>query len=93
MSSLGPSGSVTLSYLCNCIGHTQAAAPSRDDKLNGSGSLLQWARARSKVASTSNQATPRLCGGKVNITVMDDNTHSLDILGQQITVRVEHPNV
>ena len=84
---------MTLSYSCNCIGNTQAATPPRADKLNGAGSLLQWARARSKVASTSNQAIPHLCGGKVNITVLDDNTHSLKILGQQIIVRVEHPNV
>lgn len=81
------------SYPCNCIGHTQTAAPPRADKLNGAGSLLQWARARSKVASTSDQSIPRLCGGKIIITVADDNTHPLQILGQQIIVRVEHPNV
>lgn len=74
-----------------------AAQPPRVDKLNGAGSLLQWARAHSKVASTSsNQPTvihTRLCRGEVIITVMDDNSHPLKILGQQIIVRVEHPNV
>jgi hypothetical protein len=91
---MGPFGSVTMSFPCKCIDHTQTAAPPRADKLNGAGSLLQWARARSKVASTSNnQAVPHSCGGKVNITVLDDNSHSLDILGQQIIVRVKHSNV
>ena len=89
----GPPGSLTFCYTCSCIGHTQTASQPHVDKLNGAGSLLQWARARSKVASTSTQAEPRLCGGKIYIIVADDNTHTLDILGQQIIVRVVHPNV
>ena len=85
---------MTLSYSCNCIGDTQAVAQPRGDKLNGAGSLVQWARAISKLASTSDQAAlPRSCGGKVIVTVLDDNTHALKILGQQIIVRVEHPNL
>lgn len=88
---------MTSTFPCTCIGHTQATAPPRVDKLNGAASLLQWARARSKVASSStsnlNQAVPRMCGGKVIITVMDDYTHTLSILGQQIIVLIEHPNV
>lgn len=84
---------MTLSYPCNCIGYTPAVAPPLVDKLNGAGSLDKWARARTKVASGANQAVARSCGGKVNVTVLDDETHSLKILGQQIIVRVEHPNV
>lgn len=87
----GPSGSATLSCPCNCLGHTQAVAPPGPGKSNGPGSLVRWARAN--VASTASQAVPRMCGGKVNVTVLDDNTHPLNILGQQIIVRVEHPNV
>lgn len=86
---------MSLSYPCNCIGHSPQAAEAvpRSDKLNGAGSLAQWARPRVNVASssTANQAAPRLCGGKVKVTVLDDNTHSLNILGQQIIVHVEHP--
>lgn len=104
VASQGHSGSVTLSFPCNCIGQTQTEAQqSRVDKLYGAGSLLQWARARSKVVSTSsNQAssnhqtvihTRLTCGGEVNISVMDDNSHFLKILGQQIIVSVKHPKV
>lgn len=93
-SSLRSSESVSLSYPCSCVGHIQAvpSVPALPcSKINGAGSLVKWARA--KVASTSNQALPRSCGGKVIVTVLDDNSHTLEILGQQIIVRVEHPNV
>lgn len=60
-------------------------------KVDGAASLIKWARAKVASESTSSQASPRLCGGKINVTVLDDNTHTLDIPGQQIIVRVEHP--
>ncbi|KAF8810849.1 hypothetical protein BYT27DRAFT_7161397 [Phlegmacium glaucopus] len=84
-------GSATLSYPCNCLGHTRAVAPPGPQKSNGPGFLVRWARAG--FASTASQAVPRMCGGKVNVTVLDDNTHPLNILGQQIIVCVEHRNV
>ncbi|KAF9475575.1 hypothetical protein BDN70DRAFT_996337 [Pholiota conissans] len=42
------------------------------------------------MGSTSGPSTPKLCGGIVTITAVDDTTHPLDILGQRIRVRVEH---
>ena len=87
----GPSGSVTLSFSCNCLGHTQVETSPGIEGSHKLGSILQWARP--KLISTASQAVPRMCGGKVNVTVSDDNTHTLKILGQQIIVRVEHPNI
>lgn len=58
-------------------------------KGSGPGSLIRWARADFK--PTPAQAVPRTCRGEVSITVSDDKTHSLKILGQRIIVRVEHP--
>ena len=70
----------------------QSVLPSVD-KSDRAGSLLQWARHHAKVASTSNKTLRRLCGGKIRVSVVDDHTHSLSILGQRIIVRVEHPKV
>lgn len=33
---------------------------------------------------------PKICGGTVTITAVDDGSHPLKILGQRIVVRVEH---
>lgn len=82
---------MTLSCSCSCLGYSQVEVQPRTEKLNGAGSLIRWAR--SNFTSAASQAVPRMCGGKVNVTVLDDNTHSLHILGQQIIVRVDHPNV
>jgi len=83
---------VTLSYPCNCLGHNQGAARPAPQKSNGPGSLVRWASANSNFTPTVDQAAPRTCEGKVSVTVLDDNTHPLDIPGQQIILRVEHPN-
>ena len=92
ISSQNDAGSVTLTYPCNCLGHNQGAARPVPQKSDGPGPLVRWACANLNFTPTVNQAVPRTCEGKVSVTVLDDNTHPLGILGQQIILRVEHPN-
>lgn len=64
------------------------------------GDLIRQARARLALsgagAATGGQpaVTParvrRECGGRVYVKSKDDNSHPLGILGQRITVRVQH---
>jgi hypothetical protein len=65
------------------------------------GDLIRQARARLASSGAGNAATGgqpavtparvrRECGGRVYVKSKDDNSHPLGILGQMITVRVQH---
>ncbi|KAF8970917.1 hypothetical protein BDZ97DRAFT_1409125 [Flammula alnicola] len=86
----------TSTFQCTCLGHApvQAAAPHPQaavptGSMKGTqGDLIRKARAMNAVSGLT---VPRLCGGRVVVTAVDDGTHPLRIVGQRIIVRVEHP--
>lgn len=81
-----------------------AAVPiaSANSSIKGTqGDLIRQARARLALSGAGSAATGdqpvvaptrvrRECGGRVYVKSRDDNSHPLGILGQRITVRVQH---
>jgi len=98
--------SYALIYPCACLGYDTVtpAAPIAiaNTSIKGTqGDLIRQARARLALSGTGNAATGgqpavtparvrRECGGRVYVKSKDDNSHPLGILGQRITVRVQH---
>lgn len=56
------------------------------------GDLIRQARLSQEQASQAGTGTvPRVCGGKVKITAVDDGRHPLGILAQRISISIDHP--
>ncbi|KDR71895.1 hypothetical protein GALMADRAFT_213720 [Galerina marginata CBS 339.88] len=90
----------TLTFKCTCLGNTPAAVPNSSVPttatptaiLKGTqGDLIRQARARAGVEAAAS-SVPRVCGGTILITAVDDGRHPLGILGQRISVCIEHPS-
>ncbi|PPQ78769.1 hypothetical protein CVT25_010642 [Psilocybe cyanescens] len=82
-------------YTCRCLGNlvipdAPPPASSKASKKGAQGDLIKQARlARSVEASAL--TVPRICGGKVKITIVDDGRHPINIPGQRISISIEHP--
>ncbi|KIM37379.1 hypothetical protein M413DRAFT_448447 [Hebeloma cylindrosporum] len=96
--------SYALTYPCACLGYdTPAAAapiaPGNASSKGTKGDLIRQARVQLALSGGSGSATGasaparvrRECGGRVYVLTKDDNSHPLGILGQRISVRVQHP--
>ncbi|EDR02320.1 uncharacterized protein LACBIDRAFT_309727 [Laccaria bicolor S238N-H82] len=78
-----------LEFLCTCLGYITAP----ENKLKSQTGLKDWIQLKSsRPSSAVNEETliRKECSGTVLITVEDDRSHPLGLLGQRIAVRVKH---
>ena len=79
----------SLEFPCTCLGYITAP----ENKLKNQTSLNDWIQLKSSRPSLAvNEETliRKECSGTVLITVEDDRSHPLGLLGQRIAVRVKH---